>query len=312
MNSSEMIHKSQKPETAQSKAFSKSFPEYFSQPFSKLARPVVGGTAINKAVTIAPIAQGLNLYTLQGVAVSRDGFGVPTLDGQLLLIGADGATRSLVDLARADLGIPFAIAEQNGDWIVTVSAYSPLHYLVRVKRDGTYAKIADFSKISGDFGAPFGVVVNGSEYIVTLSTDTVESTGLLLRVSAEGTIAPIATLTEFGNPFGVVMSGGDFVVAQSKGQLVRVSPIGKTSVIVDLKAAGFGIPFMIAAQNSNFYVTTNLGLVVKVDRLGKVQPIVDLLKARYGIPSGIGCSDHDLIVTTNSGYLLKIRDGVTA
>ncbi|KAM3092974.1 hypothetical protein ACKFKG_20645 [Phormidesmis sp. 146-35] len=261
---------------------------------------------VNKAVTIEPIAQGLNIYTLQGVAISRDGFGVPTLDGQLLLIGADGATRSLVDLAKVDLGIPFAIVEQTGDWIVTVSAYLPMHYLVRVKRDGTYTKIADFSEIAGDFGAPFGVVANGSEYIVTLSTDTTASTGLLLRVSAGGTIAPIATLTEFGNPFGVVMSGGDFVVAQSKGQLVRVSPIGKLSVIVDLKASGFGIPFMIAVQNEDLYVTTNLGLVVKVDRAGKVKPIVDLLKARYGIPSGIGCSGNDLIVTTNSGYLLKI------
>jgi hypothetical protein len=271
----------------------------------------VGETAINEAVTIIPIAQGLNIYTLQGVAVSRDGFGVPTLDGKLLLIGADGAIRSLVDLAKVDLGIPFAIAEQNGDWIVTVSAYSPLHYLVRVKRDGTYHKIADFSKLSGDFGAPFGVVVSGSEYIVTLSTDTVESTGLLLRVTAGGTITTIAPLTEFGNPFGVVVSGGDFVVAQSKGQLVRVSPIGKLSVIVDLKATGFGIPFMIAVQNEDLYVTTNLGLVVKVDRLGKVKVIVDLLKARYGIPSGIGCSGNDLIVTTNSGYLLKIRGGIT-
>jgi hypothetical protein len=261
---------------------------------------------IQEAVTIIPIAQRLNIYTLQGVAVSQDGFGVPTLDGQLLLIGTDGATRSLVDLAKADLGIPFAIAKQNGDWIVTVSAYSPLHCLVRVKRDGTYTKIADFSELSGDFGAPFGVVTNGSEYIVTLSTDTLESTGVLLRVSAGGTIAPIATLTEFGNPFGVVVSGNDFVVAQSKGQLVRVSPTGKSFVMVDLKAAGFGIPFMIAVQNENFYVTTNLGLVVKVDRLGKVKAIVDLLKAQYGIPSGIGCSGKDLIVTTNSGYLLRI------
>jgi hypothetical protein len=264
-----------------------------------------------KAVTIDPIAQGLKIHTLQGVAVRQDGFGVPTLDGQLLLVGADGATRSLIDLARADLGIPFAIVQQSGDWIVTVSAYSPLHYLVRVKRNGTYTKIADLSEICGDFGAPFGVVVNGLDYVVTLSTDTVESTGLLLRVSAGGTIATIATLTEFGNPFGVVMSGGNFVVAQSKGQLVRVSPIGKISVIADLNATGFGIPLMIAAQNEDLYVTTTLGLVIKVDRLGKVQPIIDLLKARYGIPSGIACSGNDLIVTTSSGYLLKICDGVT-
>lgn len=255
---------------------------------------------------ISVIAQTLNLYTLQGVAVSPTGFIVPTLDGTLVHIDLQGAIVTLVDLQKADLGIPFGIASHKTDWIVTTSDYLPNHYLVRVKPDGTVSTIADLSDLSGDAGAPFGVAVSGNDYIVTLSTDVVEATGVLLRISAAGSITKIADLPT-GNPFGVATMGDDFVVAQSKGNLLRVTPAGKSSVLIDLQSAGFGIPFGVAVRNDDLFVTTNLGFVVRVDRAGKGVAVANLLKAQFGIPSGIAIRDRSLIVTTSSGYLLRIE-----
>lgn len=261
----------------------------------------------NKETAISAIAQDLDIYTPQGVAVNRDEFVVPTLDGKLLQVDREGKVSLLTDLAKADLGIPFGIAQDNDDLIVTTSGFVPVHYLVRVKRNGTVSTIADLSDLSGDYGAPFGVAVNNGSYIVTLSTDVVESMGVLLKVEASGTVSKIADLAGFGNPFGVSVSKDEFVVAQSKGQLLRVTRTSKVSVIVDLQKAGFGIPFGVAERQSDWVVTTNLGWVAKIDRAGKVEPIVNLLQARFGVPSGIVASRDELIVTTNSGYLLRIR-----
>ncbi len=270
----------------------------------KSQNPVMLMTQKDAAISV--IAQNLNLYTLQGVAVSPAGFVVPTLDGTLLHISLQGKTITLVDLEKADRGIPFGIATHKTDWIVTTSDYFPNHYLVRVKPDGTVITIADLSELSGDAGAPFGVVVSGDNFIVTLSTDVVEARGLLLQISAAGVVTKIADLNGYGNPFGVAIVGSDFVVAQSKGQLLRVTPSGKTSVIIDLQKAGFGIPFGVAVQNQNIFVTTNSGFVIKVDRSGKGAAIANLLKSRFGIPSGIAVTDDGLVVTTGSGYLLKL------
>jgi hypothetical protein len=100
-----------------------------------------------KDAAISAIAQNLNLYTLQGVAVSPTGFVVPTLDGTLLHINLQGAIVTLVDLQKVDRGIPFGIATHKTDWVVTTSDYFPNHYLVRVKPDGTVTTIADLSEL---------------------------------------------------------------------------------------------------------------------------------------------------------------------
>jgi hypothetical protein len=256
---------------------------------------------------VRTIAQGLKILTLQGVAVGEKGFGVPTWEGQLLHVGREGTIVPLVDLVKVGLGVPSAIAEHKGDWLVTVSDFSPLHYLVRVQGNGAYSKIADLSELSGEIGGPFGVAVQGEDYVVTLSTNTIEGLGVLLRVDEKGAISTIASLKGFGNPFGVVVRDSEFVVAQSQGQLLRVDAIGQVSVVVDLKATGLGIPLGIVVRQDDLFVTTSLGWVVKVDRQGKADTIVNLLEARFGIPSGIGLEGADLIVTTNSGYLLRIQ-----
>lgn len=259
-----------------------------------------------EGVRVETIAQGLNTFTLQGVAVTARGYVVPLLDGTLLQITPAGARSSLTNLQQADLGIPFAVVERQGSIIATTSDYLPRHFLVQVSSSGSIQTIADLSEVSGFFGAPFGVALSGTDYIVTLSTDVTESTGLLIRVKPTGTIAEIANLSEYGNPFGVVVQNDEFVVAQQKGHLLRVRPDGKVSVIVDLAKAGFGIPFNVTVLEAELFVTTNTGLVVRI-KDGTPTTIVNLLPQKLGIPSGIAVSGSDLIVTTNSGYLLRLH-----
>lgn len=254
---------------------------------------------------VTVIAQKLNIYTLQSVAVSKGNIIVPMLDGQLLKITPDGKQTPIVNLVQAELGVPFGISDQDQDLIVTVSGYLPQHYLLRVKSDGKVETIADLTQRSGFYGAPFGITVDRGDYIVTLATDVVDSTSELIRVSPTGEISPIVNLTPFGNPFGVVVQNQSIVVAQSRGQLVKVEN-GKAIVIVDLKAQGFGIPFDVTIWRGQLTATTNSGLVIQVDGRGKVTTIADLAKARYQIPSGIATLGEDLIVTTNGGFVLRI------
>ena len=257
-------------------------------------------------IQIAVIAEKLNIYTLQSVAVSQGNVIVPTLDGQLLSVTLEGVSRSIVDLVKSELGVPFGVIDQDQDLIVTASSYLPYHYLLRIKPDGKVEKIADLTERSGFYGAPFGVALDQTDYLVTISTDVINSTSELVRVSAAGKISPIANLTPFGNPFGLVVQNQSIVVAQSLGQLVRVSMNGEISVIADLKTLGFGLPFNVAVWGDRLVATTNSGLVVQVDADGKVSPLVDLAKAKYQIPSGIVTLGNDLIVTTNGGFLLRL------
>jgi hypothetical protein len=273
-----------------------------SQPPAPGTPPTSGS---NAAITV--IAKGLNIYTLQGVAIAGDEFIVPNLDGQLLRIQPSGATSILVDLYKAELGIPFGIVENQGSFVVTASDYLPRHYLVRVKLDGTYQEIADLAQKSGFYGAPFGVAVEGKDYIVTVSTDVVSSSSQLIRVTEAGKISKIAELSTFGIPFGVVVSDRGYVVTQEKGQVLRITPEGTITPIVDLAKAGFGTPLGIANGQTHFIVTTNTGQVVQITPEGAVSPLVDLRQAKFGVPSGVVIYQDYLIVTTNSGYLLKIR-----
>ncbi|MBW4422471.1 MAG: hypothetical protein KME13_25215 [Myxacorys californica WJT36-NPBG1] len=266
-------------------------------------------------MSISVIAQGLKLLTLQGIALQGDALVVPTLEGTLVRISPQGQVTPLVNFLSANLGIPFAItAERNSQGnpaqdnalIVTVTGYLPDHYLVRVKPDGTYAKITDLTQICTEFGAPFGVAVYQQNYVVTLSTDVAEAVGQIVRVGPDGTISQPILLDGRGNPFGIAVQTDEFVVAQSKRLLLRVTQTGKVSTIVDLQQAGFGIPFFVAVWNTDLVITTNLGWVVKLDSDGKIDAIVNVRAAKYGIPSGIAVYQNDLIVTTNSGYVLRL------
>lgn len=257
-------------------------------------------------IQIAVLAQKLNIYTPQGVAVSQGNVIVPTLDGQLLKIAPDGTSTSIVNLVKSELGVPFGIVEQGQDLIVTTSSYLPQHYLLRVKPNGKVETIADLSQRSGFYGAPMGVAIDQGDYLVTVSTDVIDSTSELVQVSPTGEIRSIAKLNQFGNPFGLVVQDQSVVVAQSFGQLVRVGLKGEVSAIADLKTLGFGLPFDVAVWRDRLVATTNSGLVVQVDADGKVSTIADLAKAKYQIPSGIVALGDDLIVTTNGGFLLRI------
>lgn len=256
--------------------------------------------------TLSVIAQKLNIYTPQNIAVSQDNLIVPLLDGQLLRVTPQGMSSTIANLLKADLGVPFGMTAQESDLIVTTSDFLPRHHLIRVKLDGKVETIADLSARSGEYGAPFGVVVYQGDYLVTLSTDVTESTSELLRVSRKGEIKTIATLTQYKNPFGLVVQGDSVVVAQSSGHLVRVNEKGEVKAIVDLKESGFGLPFNVAIWRDQIVATTNAGLVVAVDQAGKVSTIADVAKAKYQIPSGIVAFEKDLIVTTNGGFLLRV------
>jgi len=253
------------------------------------------------------IAQNLNIYTLQGLAISQDTFIVPTLDGVLLQINGKGKQATLVDLLKAELGVPFAIIERNGELVVTVSGYLPVHYLVKVKLDGTFVTLADLSKTSGFYGAPFGITEYQGDYFLTVSTDVVSSASALMRVSSAGEIAKVADLSRYGIPFSVVTRQEQLIVTQEKGHILQFTPAGQITELVNLQTAGLGVPLGITVNQDELIVTTNSGLVVGINAQGVPEAIADLAKAKLGIPSGVVMQKGRIVVTTNQGYLLQIE-----
>ncbi len=252
---------------------------------------------------------------IQTTSAMQTKYIVPTLDGSLLQITPQGAITPLVDLAKANLGIPFGLTTQGDTVIATTSGFLGDHYLVRVDATGQPHKIADLSAASGDYGGPFGVVVGDgkntrndtADYFVTLSPDATAATGSLLRVTPQGQISTLADLSEFGIPFAIIRDREDFVIAQQKGWLTRVSPQGQVSAIVNLVQAGLGIPFGVARWHDHLVATTNAGLVVRVGLDGQgAAAIANLLDRKYGLPAGIVVHDQNLIVSTNGGYLLRL------
>jgi hypothetical protein len=260
----------------------------------------------NSPSPFSVIAQNLNIYTLQGLATSQDTFIVPTLDGVLLQINPKGEQTTLVDLLKAELGVPFGIIERNGELIVTVSGYLPVHYLVKVKLNGTFTTLADLSKASGFYGAPFGIAEYQGDYFLTVSTDVVSSTSALMRVSATGGLTKVADLSQYGIPFSVATYQDQLVVAQEKGHLLRITPAGQITEWVNLQTAGLGIPLGLTVNQDELIVTTNSGAVVGVNAQGVPGTIADLAKAKLGIPSGVVIQRGQIVVTTNQGYLLQI------
>ena len=259
------------------------------------------------ALRVSVLAQDLKIQSLQGLVVQNDRVIVPTLDGQILRVAADGTIEVLTDLLKAELGIPFGIGTSNEDVIVTVSAFDPVHYLVRVKPDGTFETIANFSEINGFFGAPFGVAAYNSGYVVAGTTDVVSGDGALFRIDSRGAALKMVDLKPFGNGLDVVVHRGNFVTIHEKGHLLQIAPTGEVFVLADLMKAGMGIPFKLAASGDDLLITTNLGQVVKVDPAGVISTFVEIPRPTYSVPSGIAVWGNDLVVSTVSGYLLKIR-----
>lgn len=261
----------------------------------------------NSPSPFSVIAQNLNIYTLQGLAISQENFIVPTLDGVLLRINTKGEQATLVDLLKAELGVPFGIIECNGELVVTVSGYLPVHYLVKVKLDGTFTTLADLSTTSGFYGAPFGITEYQGDYFLTVSTDVVSSNSALVRVSSAGAIAKVADLSQYGIPFSVVTRQKQLIVTQEKGHILQLTPTGQITELVNLQTAGLGVPLGITVNGDELIVTTNSGLVIGVNAQGVPETIADLAKAKLGIPSGLVMQKDRIVVTTNQGYLLQIE-----
>jgi hypothetical protein len=254
---------------------------------------------------VQPLASGLNLFTFQGVTTTNGAFVLSTLDGQLVQVAAEGQVKMLVDLST--YGMPAGITEEKGNYIVAVSPEESGDLLMRVTATGQATVLADLSEVCGGFGAPFGVAAVKDGYLVAIATDVNDSLGKLVKVNRKGQITTLADLTGYGLPFGIAVEGDLIVVAQETGHLVKVSPAGDVSPLVNLFKLGLGIPLGVTLWNQKVIATTNSGLVVRVDADGSPSILTDLTKVQFGIPAAIAHCDHHLVVTTNSGFLLQVN-----
>jgi hypothetical protein len=257
-------------------------------------------------VRLTILSKNLRLVGLQGIAAIQDRVIVPTVDGEVMSISAIGEMNVLTNLLSAQIGVPFGVCPIDSGVVMTVSGFDPVHYLMQVSLDGQYETIADLSDISGFYGAPFGVAAYDGGFIVAGTTDVIAGDGALFQVGSQGEISQLVALKQFGNALDVVVQQGQFITLHEKGDLLRVSPAGEVTAIVNLVEAGLGIPFKLAPQAENLLIVTSTGHIVRVDPSGNPAPIVELFKPIYSTPLGIALWGDDLIVSTDNGYLLRL------
>ncbi len=213
------------------------------------------------------ITSGLKMMTFHEVAVSDGQLIVATLEGDLLKISLDGTVTKWVNLVR--YGIPAGVVNMQGTIAVTLSAQESGHFLMQVSPEGKITETADLSQLAGEFGAPFGIAAHGGYYPYYL----------------------VAIVTD---------------VTGSGGLIVRVTPSGKVSQLVQLPSS----PFSIAAAGDRIFVTQEDGNILQISLTGQVEPIANLIEAGLGIPLAITNSIPDsqgtCLVTTSMGWLVQI------
>lgn len=260
-------------------------------------------------LNVSMMTTGLNILSFQGVTVSNGDCVVSTLDGDLLRVSLNGAIAKWVNLAR--FGVPAGVASVRGAIVVSVSAQESGNFLLRVDPNGKISSVADLSAIAGEFGAPFGVAVHLSYYyLVAISTDVIQSRGVVVRVTPAGKISQLAQLSS--SPIGIAAHPDRFAVTLEDGQLLRMDLSGAVSAIANFLDAGLGRPLGITYDQADLVVTTNTGLLVKVTPDGTLSTLVNLMEAGLGFPTAIATINHSYIVTTNEGYLLRISQNNSA
>lgn len=256
--------------------------------------------------TVKVIAEGLSLNTLQGIAVVQDRLIVPTMDGEILTVTMDGEISVLANLLKADFGIGFAIAPNDANSVVvTTSTYDPLHFLLRVSLDGAVKVLADLSEFNTPYGAPFGVVRQGRDYLLAGSQNVINDRGLMYQVKANGRIQELVSLAEFGDPLELWHDRDTSIVSLRNGYVLQVKN-KVISVLADLKKLGFGVAFGIRPWHGNYIMTTNTRKIIQVTPQGEVSSLYDLTNDRVGVPAGIEIWRDRWLVSTDGGRILQI------
>jgi hypothetical protein len=254
------------------------------------------------------IAENLKLNTLQGIAIVQDSIIVPTMDGEILRVEMDGKISVLTNLLQRDLGIPFAIVANGPDSVVvTTSTYDPLHFLVRVGLDGSVNTLCDLSEFNTPMGAPFGVAIEGQNYLLAGSKDVVTDQGVLYRVTAQGKVEELVSLAEFGDPLELLSQQDQVILSMRTGDVLMVQ--GKAiSLLTNLEQLGLGVAFSIALHNEDYILTTNRRKILKINSAtGQVSVLYDLMPNKVGVPAGLAVWRDRLIISTDGGLLLELR-----
>lgn len=101
----------------------------------------------------------------------------------------------------------------------------------------------------------------------------------------------------------VAVSKDSVIVPILDGRLLRFTPDGKSTSIVNLVESEFGVPFGIIEQEQDVIVTVSGYLpqhyLLRVKPDGKVETIADLTQRSgfYGAPFGVTLDQNDYIVT---------------
>ncbi len=265
----------------------------------------INSQEVGRKTLVSLVTQGLQIIPFQGVALSDGDIIVPTLDRGLLRVKQNLEVVTLADVSG--YGVPFGIAENNGSFLVTISALEAGDRLLRITKSGFFFTIAQLSQVCGSFGGPFGVAASDDFIVVGTASDVASSQGHLIRLERNGSISTLADMAGFGIPFAVTTSNNGFIVGCSSGDLLRVGWDGEVTPIVNLVSAGKGIPFDVVEVDNLLIVTSNTGNLLQVNLDGTVSTIIDLGARGLGIGSGVAVWNKTYIVTTNTGNLLRIE-----
>lgn len=249
-----------------------------------------------------------------GIAASQGNFYLTVssfgIGGRLIRVSSSASITEIADFTSlTPLGAPFGIIQSQFYSTAALPSPLPLPSSLPAAPSATPAPSSSPAEPAIALQpSPNAAIAADRQpvWIVTLSPNVLASQGLLVRVTAEGAIAPIADLSEYGIPFALIEREGKYIVAQEKGHLVEVSPAGDIKPLVDFQAAKLGIPLGLTLFQNTLVVALNAGPLVQVTSDAEMTVITNLAQAGYAFPFAVLAQEDSLVVATTSGKLVRV------
>lgn len=219
-----------------------------------------------------------------------------------------GGTNSTVGTCEQ---VPNGVGPYTGGKTARISKISPSGTRTTVAEGLPSARDAmgAQSAVSGVADIDF---IGSSLYAVTAgggcSHGNPDAPNSVLKVNADGTTTRVADLSAYvkshpvakpdlddyepdGDFFSMIQAGGNlYAVEANRGELIKITPDGQVSRVVDFSATmGHIVPTVVAYRDGNFYVS-NLGTfpITKNSKVFKVTPSGEISVVASGLSAVLG------------------------
>jgi sugar lactone lactonase YvrE len=222
---------------------------------------------------------------------------------QVIALGADGGHEVIAAVASFPMCIDFL---PDGRLLIVDSAQQRL---LRREEDGSLVPYADLSMVSKKPWNDIVVDDRGNAYVNTIGFDFPGgefAPGLVVRVTPEGDVRPVADGVAFPNGMAITPDGGTLIVAESYANQLTAFEIGAEGGLGDRRVwaqtpGDHPDGICMDAEGALWYADVGNRHCVRVAEGGAVLATVDLDRGAFACALSRGEDPHLYVVGQNWG-----------